>query len=244
VRLWPRRVAIACALAAAVLLVPVASASGLQVSPIGLRLQANAQADALWLTNTGSEAIHAQVRVFRWSQADEKDVLEPSRDLVVSPPMVTIAPGDRQLVRVIRRVPPPSTTEASYRVIVDELPIDAGDRPGLKFVLRYSVPVFLVPVGDPPLRPALQARWDDSPDGPRLRVSNAGHGHAQIADLVWHGAKGQHTVLLAGLVGYALPGSTMSWHLPQGATRTGGVVKARINGETSESTLVVDTDGR
>ena len=214
------------------------------MSPIGLRLPSTAQADALWLTNTGSEPVHAQVRVFHWSQADGRDVLEASRDLVVSPPMVTIAPGDRQMVRVIRQVPAPTATEASYRVIVDELPIDAGDHAGLKFVLRYSVPVFLTPAGDPSVRSALHASWEDAPDGPMLRVSNAGNGHAQIADVVWHGAKGQRTVLLAGLVGYALPGSTMSWHLPQGATRAGGAVKATINGETSESTLVVDTDGR
>jgi fimbrial chaperone protein len=235
--------AIACALAA-VVLVPPARASGLQVSPIGLRLPSTAQADALWLTNTGTEPVHAQVRVFRWSQANSRDELEPSRDLVVSPPMVTIAPGDRQMVRAIRQVPAPSGAEASYRVIVDELPIDASDQPGLKFVLRYSIPVFLAPAGDPPVRATLQAMWDNSPDGPVLRVSNTGDGHAQIADVVWRGAKGQSTVLFAGLVGYALPGSTMSWHLPQGARQAGGTVKARINGETSESTLVVDTDGR
>jgi fimbrial chaperone protein len=241
---WPRRLALACATAAAVLVVPLAPASGLQVSPIGLRLASSAQADALWLTNTGSDPVHAQVRVFHWSQADGKDVLEPSRDLVVSPPMVTIAPGDRQMVRVIRQVAAPSGTEASYRVLVDELPIDAGDRPGLKFVLRYSVPVFLAPAGDPAVKVTLRASWEDSPGGPMLRVSNTGNGHAQIADVVWRGAQGQHTVLLAGLVGYALPGSTMSWHLPQGASHAAGVVKARVNGETSESTLVVDADGR
>ncbi|WP_172606028.1 fimbria/pilus periplasmic chaperone, partial [Vibrio sp. T9] len=155
------------------------------MSPIGLRLPSTAQADALWLTNTGTEPVHAQVRVFRWSQANGKDLLEPSRDLVVSPPMVTIAPGDRQMVRAIRQVPAPSGTEASYRVIVDELPIDGSDQPGLKFVLRYSIPVFLAPAGDPPVRATLQAMWDNSPDGPVLRVSNTGDGHAQIADVVW-----------------------------------------------------------
>jgi fimbrial chaperone protein len=158
--------------------------------------------------------------------------------------MVTIAPGDRQMVRVIRQVAPPSGTETSYRVLVDELPIDAGDKTGLKFVLRYSVPVFLAPKGDPTVKAALQATWDNSPEGPMLRVTNTGNGHAQIADVVWRGLKGDSKVLLAGLVGYALPGSTMSWHLPQDAASTGGSVKARINGETSESTLVVGADGR
>ena len=236
--------AIAGTLAAASLLAPIVVASGLQVSPIGLRLASTTQADALWLTNTGSDTVHAQVRVYRWSQVDGKDVLEPSRDIVVSPPMVAIAPGDRQMVRVIRQVPPPDGAEASYRIFVDELPIDGGDKTGLKFVLRYSVPVFLTPQGDPTVKAALQASWETTPDGPMLRVSNAGTGHAQIADVVLRGEKGQETRLLPGLVGYALPGGTMRWHLPQGATFDGGTLKARINGERSESTLVAGADGR
>jgi fimbrial chaperone protein len=158
--------------------------------------------------------------------------------------MVTIAPGDRQMVRVIRQVPAPPGVEASYRVLVDELPIDGGDKTGLKFVLRYSVPVFLAPQGDPAVKATLQAVWESAPEGPMLRVSNSGIGHAQIADVVWRGEKGQQTMLLSGLVGYALPGSTMSWHLPPGFTLNGGAVKARINGETSESTLVLGADGR
>lgn len=232
----------AVALAAAAL---AAHASGLQVSPIGLRLAASAPAEAMWLTNTGTDPVHAQVRVFRWTQVDGKDVLEPSRDLVVSPPMVTIAPGDRQLVRVIRQVAPPADgTEIAYRVLVDELPLDAGDKPGLKFVLRYSVPVFLAPAGDPSMKATLQATWENGADGPRLRVRNIGNGHAQIADVTWQGASGQRTPLLPGLVGYALPGATMSWKLPDNAQHAGGTVRARINGEPSESTLVVDADGR
>ncbi|MET0254675.1 MAG: molecular chaperone [Luteibacter sp.] len=239
---WPLRVALAGAMLASTLL---AHASGLQVSPIGLRLATSSTAEALWLTNTGSDTVHAQVRVFRWTQVDGKDVLEPSRDLVVSPPMVSIAPGDRQLVRVIRQVAPAGDgTETAYRVLVDELPVDGGDKAGLQFVLRYSVPVFLAPAGDPGMKATLQATWETSPDGPRLRVRNQGNGHAQIADVTWQASDGKRSPLLPGLVGYALPGATMSWKLPPDARRVAGALRARINGETSESTLVVDADGR
>jgi fimbrial chaperone protein len=223
----------------------VVQASGLQVSPIGLRLATSASAEALWLTNTGTGPVHAQVRVFRWTQADGKDLLEPSRDLVVSPPMVTIAPGDRQLVRVIRQVAPASDgMETAYRVIVDELPVDAADRPGLTFVLRYSVPVFLAPLGDPAMKATLRAGWEKGPDGPHLRIHNTGNGHAQVADLTWQGTQGRRVLLLPGLVGYALPGATMRWKLPPDAQLTDGTLRARLNGEPSESTLVVDADGR
>lgn len=219
-------------------------ASGLQVSPIGLHLAASDQAQALWLTNTGSEVLHAQVRVFRWTQADGKDVLDASKDLVVSPPMVTIAPGDRQLVRVIRQVAPPSDgNEAAYRVVVDELPVGGADKGGLKFVLRYSVPVFLAPAGDPTVHATLSATVEATPDGTLLRVHNTGTGHAQVADVSQRDGAGKDTPLRSGLVGYALPGSTMSWPMPSEA-RQAGALRARINGEASESTLVVDAGGR
>jgi len=220
----------------------LATGSGLQVSPIGLSVAAKAQAEALWLTNTGTEPIHAQVRVFRWTQADGKDFLEPSRDLVVSPPMVTIAPGDRQMVRVIRQVAPPEGTEAAYRVLVDELPVDGAKKEGLQFVLRYSIPVFLAPRGDPTVSATLQATWEASPTGGALRVSNVGSGHAQIADIVRQDAHGERTVLRNGLVGYALPGATMRWVLP--SAPDGGSVRARVNGDPTESTLVVDPGSR
>lgn len=230
-------------MAIAAILAQAVSGSGLQVSPIGLRLAAKTSAEALWLTNTGGDTVHAQVRVFRWTQAHGEDVLEPSRDLVVSPPMIAIAPGDRQLVRVIRQVAPPADgVEAAYRILVDELPVNTGGQRGLTFILRYSIPVFLAPAGDPSTKAALQVAWDETAAGARLRVHNGGNGHAQIADVAWQGTADRR-VLLSGLVGYALPGSTMSWDLPEVLPNGAGVLRARINGETSESTLVVDPRG-
>ncbi|WP_243649329.1 fimbrial biogenesis chaperone [Luteibacter rhizovicinus] len=241
---WLSRAWIAALLAAWLACVQVtAMASGLQVSPIGLQLAANAQADALWLTNTGTNTIQAQVRVFRWTQVDGKDRLEPTRDLIVSPPMISVAPGDRQLIRVIRSVDAPVGTELAYRVLVDELPLDQEAKPGLRFVLRYSIPIFLVP-SDGAKTATLRATWRDGPDGTALEVRNSGSGHAQIADLAIVGAQNNRTVLLPGLVGYALPGSTMSWRVPPQSNPRGGAVRARINGEVSESTLTVDADGR
>lgn len=234
----------AAAMAFAGLLAPTAWPSGLQVSPIGLRLSATTQADALWLTNTGADTIHAQVRMFRWTQANGKDVLESSRDLVVSPPMVAIAPGDRQLVRVIRQVAPASNDmETAYRVLVDEIPMDSRDKNGLTFVLRYSIPVFLAPTGDRAVKAALHASWEETSTGATLHIRNSGNGHAQIADVVWYGTGGDRATLLPGLAGYALPGASMSWNVPGDARHATGAVRARINGDASESTLVVGPGG-
>jgi fimbrial chaperone protein len=224
----------------------MALASGLQVSPIMLQLPADAPAAALWLSNTGNETLHAQVRVFRWTQVEGADKLEASRDVIVSPPMLAIEPGQRQLVRVIRQGSLPTGAESAYRLVVDELPVDgdvADSRQGLRFVLRYSIPVFVQPVDGTKMQATLHARVVNDEGGPALQVHNSGTSHAQLADLAMHGAQGNNVSLRTGLVGYALPGSTMTWKLPQ-PVATGASVRARINGDASASTLALDAGDR
>lgn len=211
-----------------------------------LQLQPDTPAGALWLSNTGNETLHAQVRVFRWTQVDGADTLEASRELIVSPPMLAIEPGQRQLVRVIRQGAIPTGSESAYRLVVDELPVnsDAPDaKQGLRFVLRYSIPVFVEPADGTKLQATLRARFVAGSDGPTLQVHNSGTSHAQVADLTMHGAHGADITLRQGLVGYALPGSTMSWKLPQ-PLDPGTTVRARINGDASSSTLALDAGDR
>ncbi len=215
-------------------------AASLQVAPTSLTLQATQNADGLWLSNSGDEDIQVQLRVFRWTQADGEESLTPTRDLVISPPMQTIPPGQRQLVRVIRTAPTPAAEETSYRVIVDELPT-ATPQQGLQFVLRYSIPIFIVPATPAAIAPRLQARLLTAANGGGvLEISNHGTQHAQIADLSFGKDATAMTPLMPGLVGYVLTGQTMRWPLTSPASRfAGGAFKARINSEADEQPLPV-----
>ncbi len=229
-----------------------AGAASLQVGPTSVTLQARQNADGLSLSNTGTAPLHAQVRVFRWTQQDGEDKLEPTKDIAVSPPMLVIAPGAQQLVRVIRLQPPPADTETSYRVIVDELPVEvatgaagapaadakADAKPGLQFVLQYSVPVFLMPQGEAAIAPVLESRLIQEGQTPSIEIGNSGKQHAQIADLVFVDAKGERHMIAAGLSGYVLPGKTKRWPLPATSlVPATGTFKARINGEPVEQSL-------
>lgn len=100
----------------------LATASGLQIAPVTLTLQATQNADGIWLSNAGENVLNAQVRVFRWSQSAYDNKLSPSQGLVISPPMLALAPGERQLIRVIRTSPPSAHAEDAYRLSIDELP--------------------------------------------------------------------------------------------------------------------------
>ena len=225
----------------------MAGASGLQVAPVGLEFQPSSPAQGLWLTNTGSEALHAQVRVFHWTQADGKDVLTPTRALVTSPPMLTLAPGAQQLVRVIRLgTSDASGSEDAYRLLVDELPQSTQqDQTGVHYVLRYSVPVLVEPATPPDVASiGASLRWslvhDDS--GLALQVRNTGTTHAQLSDVSLLPPGGAPATVSAGLLGYVLPGMTMRWPLKVPASRLapGTQLKAEINGKPVEQPLQAD----
>lgn len=220
-------------------------ATGLQVSPTTVLIPANRNADGLVLSNIGQAPLHAQARVFRWTQVDGEDVLEPTTELAISPPMLELAPGGDQLVRVVRTGPPPSGAEASYRVVVDELPLEAGEgtaeRAGLQFVLRYSIPVFVAPADGVVTAPVLHTRVVESAGERRIEIENLGNGRAQVSDLSHVGADGNRQLIAPGLSGYVLPGQRRAWTVPEGLGSTnGGSFHARINGEATPRVLVHD----
>jgi fimbrial chaperone protein len=224
-------------------------ASGLQVVPTTLSLQASQNADGLWLSNTGDSVVHAQVRVYHWTQDGQGDQLVPSHGLVVSPPMLQLAIGDRQLIRVIRMEAPPTGADAvedAYRLSIDELPIDTQGKQGLQFVLHYSLPVFIEPAGTATTPPQLQ--WNLLRGGEHvvLQVSNHGGSHAQLARVSYVDTTGHRTDITQGLLGYVLPGATMHWTLKLPATvfAAGGSLEAMINGEKASQNLSLADNAR
>ncbi|MGH8821321.1 MAG: fimbrial biogenesis chaperone [Rhodoferax sp.] len=237
-RLLPRLLACVATLGCA-----AAFASGLQVAPVSLTLKATQNAEGLWLSNTGENVVHAQVRVYRWTQEDGADKLAPTRGLVASPPMVALAVGERQLIRAIRLGAPPARgAEEAYRLIIDELPVHEPKQKGLQYVLRYSVPVFIEPSGAPASPPQLQ--WALQREGGKtlLEVSNTGGTHAQIADVAYTDAAGKRTDIARGLLGYVLPGVHMRWAVKVPAAALGDGVRweAMINGKTDQSVTLAE----
>jgi fimbrial chaperone protein len=226
-----RGLALASLLAAA----SSASASGLQIAPTSIEMASAGPAQALWLTNTGDHDLRAQVRAYQWSQAGGKDQLDPTQALVASPPMLTVPPGGRQLVRIIRTGQAAGAGEQTFRLLVDELPLEAAKGTGVQYVLRYSVPVFIGVSGQPSLK------WSGTPghDTLELTVSNLGSAHAQIREvgLVQPGAA--EVAIVPGLLGYVLPGATMHWTiaLPAGANATNASLKALVNGDATDQML-------
>lgn len=247
---------------ALVVLPGAVSAASLQITPIRADLPAGPGAAALTLRNRGDTPIHAQVRVFRWLQRDGDDVLEPTTEAVASPPLVRIAAGDEQLVRIVRPGATAADGETTYRLLIDELP-DASGAPGaanppattagIRVQLRYSVPVFAGTPANAP-RPPLQFALAREQDAWVLSARNTGRMHAQISQVQLSTADGQAVTLAPGLLGYALRNSGRAWRLDSTltaqiqrlATRAPGrpgaiTVRAVVNGDPVQ--LPLDTGG-
>lgn len=224
------------------------TAADLQVTPINLDLGPQQQAEAIWVVNNGTAPMRAQVRVQAWGQENDQDQLTPTRDLVASPAAVEVAPGARQLVRIIRLQPGPAPRERSYRVLVDELPGPRGEgQRGVRFMLRYSIPLFIAaaaPDGAAAPAPATAdalsaARFtlETAADGQqRLRVSNSGARRIKLSRLALVAADGHREIINDGLLGYALAGRDMAWNI--------GMARPLAPGQSLEAVINDDPDAQ
>src|SRR6266508_5911005 len=70
---------------------PRAAAATLQVAPVLVEVMAPSMASTLTLRNDGRDPVFAQIRVFRWTQEGGQERLEPTDEVVASPPSVTLA---------------------------------------------------------------------------------------------------------------------------------------------------------
>jgi fimbrial chaperone protein len=195
-------------LAAAAIGVP-AQAASLRISPVGIDLPARQRAASITLVNTDSEPVSLQIRIFKWSQSGGEDKLDPTSEMLVSPPAATVPPGASYTVRVARPAAGPVQGEQSYRLFIDELPKPIDPRTvgqGVSMVLRTSMPVFVVDT-KAIARLGWKA-WRDK-DGLHAEVVNNGQRHAKIAALTLQpSAGGAPYVFGSGLNGYVLAGST------------------------------------
>ena len=208
------------------------AASSVLIWPIDPVLEADQKAGALWLENRGDSPANLQVRVFAWRQGQFDDQFEAQREIIGSPPVATLAAGQKQLIRLTRTGQSPAGQEQAYRIIIDEIPpalpaTDANTPPqaAIRFQMRYSVPLFVYGQGlwgKPDAdgkrdaagvgKPLLSWRQVSVQGKPYVEISNIGPVHARLTDASFkHG--GQSRPLVEGLMGYVLPGATMRWQV-------------------------------
>lgn len=216
---------------------PVHSATIL-VTPVTIDVVAPAGAGLLKLRNEGSSPVDVQLRVFKWTQQDGKNTFAPTSDVVASPPMTHLEPGQRQTVRVVLVTKLPSG-QGSYRLFIDEIPkVVRRKQNGVRFLVRQSVPVFF----STPTVTRSRVSWTVSRQRQHLVLvaRNDGQDRLKVSSLVLKDRGGKVIAYVPGLAGYVLGESTRVWDFsirPE-ARLTGGAVA--LSAETDKGTIRVD----
>jgi fimbrial chaperone protein len=221
-------------------------ASSILIAPVDPVIESHQQATALWLQNQGTLPVVMQIQVVNWQQKQFDDHYQDAQQsLIASPPIATVLPGKRQLIRLVRGQMGTPGKEEAFRLIIDEVPpvlsnaseVKEKREVGVQFQMRYSVPLFVAGEGirlkeDSENKilataPRLSAQLVNVAGKKYLQIANQGNVHARLSHVVWHqGVK--NVVLSTGLLGYVLPGAQMRWLVPINISSEGALT-AQIN---------------
>lgn len=210
------------------LAVPPAFAGSFQVTPIRVEIAPGQRAATVTIENLGDRPSSIQARAFDWTQDGDQDHLTPTQQIVLSPPIFTIPPGQTQTVRLLLRDPSPNPAHP-WRLLFDEIP--APGAPGqIVMAMRLSIPLLIVPQATP--KPALLWRAERASGGNfALIVRNNGGLPAHLTRVVLELPNGRSLTLHPVAQNpYVLPGIERRWEPLQGAAGrlTDGVV-ARVS---------------
>ena len=117
-----------------------ALAGTLQVNPILVEINSFQRTGSVTITNQEDAPVTIRAHAFAWHQTNGENVYEPSDELILSPPVFTIAPRATQTVRVGQRRP--GAEPKAYRLIIEEVP-EASPQSGIRIALRLDLPLFI-----------------------------------------------------------------------------------------------------
>jgi fimbrial chaperone protein len=188
--------------------------------------------------NTADTPLTLQARAYRWTGEESQGGLISTDDIMLNPPMFTIAPGGTRYLRLGLRTANHGTSELTYRLALQEVPkgpLDAAAGTALRTILRMTIPIFALPK----TAVAAKVTWsaEESAGGKfRLTAANKGNAHIQIQEFEISpaGKPGAGKIIQAAV--YVLPGQSYEWQLdaPEFAGQTQWKVVASTDAGKSE----------
>jgi fimbrial chaperone protein len=168
------------------------SVHAITISPVLIELSPAQRVVSVTVSNPSDQAMNFQVETLAWSQPDGSNHYQPTKDLLVAPPIAEIPPQGSQIFRVTLRHPLSGTVEQSYRLVLEDVSEVLNPKSGVVAIrFRHSLPVYVTPPDEAKAAP----RWSrctaaagkgcvrlDNDGSRRLRVSAltvAGHGWQQ-----------------------------------------------------------------
>jgi fimbrial chaperone protein len=226
---------------ATLLLPALAAAAEWEIDPVRVQLSTEQQTAAITVKNASDQPTSLQIEVVAWSQVDGKDVYTASRELLVSPPIVTIPGKGEQVIRAALRRPADATKELSYRINLRELPPPpAAGFNGVQVALRIGLPVFVQSIkgeAAPKMSWAIQRMPDNQF---KLGLKNTGNAHVQVTDFALSLPGSKEAIATEATSSYIMAGQTREWLLK--STLSNQIADGRVHLKAFTDAGDVDTD--
>jgi fimbrial chaperone protein len=188
----------ASAVTAAALLGSAAACAQALISPVLIEFTPKQKIATVRITlsDKATSPMRLQAQLLRWRQnVHGAPVTQPSDDLVVTPRIAELKPGQQQVLRLALRGSLPAETEMAYRLVLEDIaepkPVKMGEGAAVNFRMAYDLPVLVAPRG--PAIDALRWRTCAAPPAPRasrgacVRIINAGNRHVKLQSLTVSG---------------------------------------------------------
>jgi len=232
-------VAIVAGTFAALLSGKAALAGSFQVNPVNINLPADKATAALTIRNADDKPLSVRISAYAWTQENGVDVRTPTKDVLATPPIVTIPAKGSQVVRVGLRNRDTSV-ERAYRVIIEEIPQRIEGQAAIQMVLRLDLPLYALSRSEGKAELDWAARRDA--DGNVIvEARNSGTLHEQVLELHARTASGK-SITLSKEMGVVLPGSARHWKIGKAeglaADTSFKLVTKTAHGESQENIVL------
>lgn len=160
----------------------MASAGSFSIDPVRIQLSEAKPSAVMRVENRGDATITVQLQAMSWTQSGNQDQLTISRELLATPQVFRLRPGQVQVVRVALLGQVDATRERAFRLLLDEVPpTPPADFRGLQMALRLSMPVFVQ--ARTPAAASLAATVVERDGQRQLQLVNRGHAHLQLTGM-------------------------------------------------------------
>ena len=211
-----RKPVLAALIALGCLLCGQANATSLEITPVAVHLVPGNNATTIEVMNRGEVAAAIQLRAYAWTQTGDEDVLTPTRDIILSPPIFTLGKGATQTIRLLLRRGAAGPGERTYRLLIDEVPPVNAKNQNIVVAMRVSLPVIVA--SEPSHAGSLQWRAKRVAGGRiMLSATNKGTAFDRVHAIAVTLADGSRpAVATSGTNSYILAGAQRQWVVKSG----------------------------
>lgn len=191
-------------------------AADISIMPVAVNLSGGNDRTVVHVVNQGQDAVVLHAEAIAWQRDAGVDKDGPTSDLIVNPPVFTLAPGKTQIVRVGLRRSVEAEREMTYRMVLREVPTP-GDAQSQRLNGQVRVLVALrVPVYVAPAAVRREQRWHARIDADGhlvAQVANTGNVHYKMGAMRVSGDTEAPSVVAQGPQSVLFPGEVRSFRL-------------------------------